>query len=706
MSGGGAGLLSVKKRDPSDRVVALAGNPNVGKSTIFNRLTGMHQHTGNWPGKTVVNAQGYCRWEDQGYCLVDVPGCYSLLAHSAEEEHARNFICFGGAEGVMVVCDATCLERNLNLTLQILEVTPKVVVAVNLMDEARAKGVKVDLEKLSGLLEAPVVGTAARQGEGIGQLMEGLEEALVNPPLREPAVVYPRYIEEALERLIPTVEEVCVRKGVSPRWAALRLLEGESAILAELSRHLGQDLLHDPVVREALDTARRNLAIGGHGPQAVRDAMASAIVAKANRLAEMVTQRDEERAHRLDRRLDKVFTSRVTGFPIMLLMLLGVFWLTIVGANVPSECLSRWLFALEEWMAAGLLDMGAPELLIDLLIHGGYKVMAWVVSVMLPPMAIFFPLFTLLEDFGYLPRVAFNLDRCFQGCKASGKQALTMCMGFGCNAAGVTGCRIIDSPRERLIAILTNAFVPCNGRFPSMITVISLFLVGGLTGVWGSLAGAAILVGVILLGVGMTLVTSRVLSGTVLKGIPSSFALELPPYRRPQVGKVIVRSVVDRTLKVLGRAIIAAAPAGVLIWICANISVGGGTILSHITGALDPLGRALGMDGVILAAFVLGLPANEIVVPIIVMAYLAQGSLMELQGAALYEVLAANGWTWVTGVCVILFSLFHWPCATTCMTIKKETGSWKWTAVAVLAPTVCGGAVCVFVNLLARCFGW
>lgn len=698
-------LLEVKKRAPTDRVVALAGNPNVGKSTIFNALTGMRQHTGNWPGKTVSNAQGYFTWNGQGYCLVDVPGSYSLLAHSAEEEVARDFICFGGAEAVIVVCDATCLERNLNLALQILEVTSKVVVAVNLMDEARGKGLEVDLDLLAQRLGVPVVGLAARQGEGLDRLMAALETVCTGQESDTPPVAYPDYIEEALARLEPALAEPCAAKGLSPRWAALRLLEGEGTILAGMAEFLGQDVARSAGMEKALDKVFRGWAIRGVGREGAAEAMATAVVKRGETLARDVVRGDEERSQRLDRRLDCLFTSKATGFPIMLLLLLGIFWLTIVGANYPSALLSKGFFALEDWLAGTFGALGVPEVVINALVHGGYKVMAWVVAVMLPPMAIFFPIFTLLEDFGYLPRVAFNLDRCFQACRACGKQALTMCMGFGCNAAGVTGCRIIDSPRERLIAILTNAFVPCNGRFPTMISVISLFLLGGAAGFGGSLLGAGILVGVILLGIGMTLLVSRLLSATVLKGVPSSFTLELPPYRRPQVGKVIVRSVVDRTLKVLGRAVVAAAPAGVLIWLCANVSVGGATILAHITGFLDPLGRAMGMDGVILTAFVLGLPANEIVVPIIIMAYLAQGSLLELEGAALYTLLAANGWTWHTAVSVVLFSLLHWPCATTCLTIHKETGSLKWTALAMAVPTLCGVAVCLLLNLLVLCLG-
>ncbi len=688
----------------ADRVIALAGNPNVGKSTIFNALTGLRQHTGNWPGKTVANARGSFTHRGQDYALVDVPGCYSLLAHSAEEEVARDFLCFGGHDAVLVVCDATCLERNLNLTLQILEATDRVVVAVNLMDEARRKGLEVDLPLLSERLGVPVIGTAARGGEGLPELLDALAETCGQQRVQAPAVDYPDYIEEAVARLEPCLDELCKASGLATRWVALRLLEGEGTILRGVNAHLGLDLARQPKVEAALDKIFRAWAVRGIGREAASQAIAAAVVAQGETLCQDVVRRDESRADRLDRRLDRLFTSRWTGFPIMLLLLLGVFWLTIVGANYPSAALSSWLFGLEDILANTFIAIGIPGVVIDMVIHGGYKVMAWVVAVMLPPMAIFFPLFTLLEDFGYLPRVAFNLDRCFQACKACGKQALTMCMGIGCNAAGVTGCRIIDSPRERLIAILTNTFMPCNGRYPTMISIIALFLAVG-SGA-STLVGAFILVGVIVLGVGMTLLVSRLLSATVLKGVPSSFTLELPPYRRPQVGKVIVRSVVDRTLKVLGRAVAAAAPAGVLIWLCANVTVGGATILTHITGLLDPLGRALGMDGVILTAFILGLPANEIVVPIMAMAYLAQGSLMELEGGALLAVFTANGWSWTTAVSVVLFSLLHWPCATTCLTIKKETGSWRWTALAVAIPTACGVAVCGGFHLLCLALGW
>ena len=387
----------------------------------------------------------------------------------------------------------------------------------------------------------------------------------------------------------------------------------------------------------------------------------------------------------------------------MLFMLLIIFWLTIAGSNYPSQLLSAFLFQTEEWIYNGLSYIGCPVFILEMAVHGLYRMLIWVVSVMLPPMAIFFPLFTLLEDLGYLPRVAFNLDKCFKKCSACGKQALTMCMGFGCNAAGVVGCRIIDSPRERLIAMITNNFVPCNGRFPTLISIISMFVITAAAGFWQSAGSAVVLLGVIMLGIFMTFLVSKLLSVTVLKGVPSSFTLELPPYRKPQIGKVLIRSIFDRTLFVLGRAAAVAAPAGLIIWLMANVTVGGNTLLAICCGALDPFGRAIGMDGVIIMAFILGFPANETVIPIMLMAYLSGGSLMEAASLSeLRQVLVSNGWTYVTAINVMLFSLMHWPCSTTLMTIKKESGSMKWTLAAAAIPTVMGIGLCFLVTLTAK----
>ena len=666
----------------------------------------MKQHTGNWPGKTVSNAKGTCIRGDQSFHLIDLPGCYSLLAHSEEEEVARNYICFENPDAVVVVCDATCLERNLNLVLQIMEAAKRVVVCVNLMDEAGKKKIHVDLDNMSQILETPVIGITARANKGLDQIFVCLRK-LINQreECRHLTVIYPEAIEHAIESLMPAVAEH-VGKERNIRWIAARLLDADESLLTSMKQEYGS-FIEDESFQKLMRKEREQLAKEGYTEELLKDAIVSAFVQKAEQIVrETVCYQNNEYAAK-DRKLDRIFTSPMTGFPIMFLMLLVVFWITISGANFPSQLLSKGLF----WLESRMLDFAVwaqlPPAFYEPVIFGIYRVLAWVISVMLPPMAIFFPLFTLLEDFGYLPRIAYNLDHCFKKCCACGKQALTMCMGFGCNAAGVTGCRIIDSPRERLIAIITNNFVPCNGRFPTIISIISMFLIGGASGLFSSFLSAALLAGVIVLGILMTFVVSKILSKTILKGMPSSFALELPPYRRPQVGKVIIRSIMDRTLFVLGRAVVIAAPAGLLIWLLANITVGDLTLLAHCADVLDPLGRLLGMDGVILLAFILGMPANEIVIPVMLMVYLARGSLTEVENLnTMKHILQDNGWTWVTAGSMILFSLMHWPCGTTCLTIKKETQSVKWMLVSILVPTAVGAVVCFLFTEAARGLGF
>ena len=680
-------VLHIERPRPGDKIIALAGNPNVGKSTIFNNLTGMKQHTGNWPGKTVSNARGYCRSEKRGYVLVDVPGAYSLTAASPEEELARDFICYGGADAVLLVCDGGCLERNMKLLLQVMETGKPVLLCVNLLDEAESRGIHIDLKALEGQLGVPVIGTVGRDKGSRGWLLAALDALFDRLAEQKPyAVEYPAPVEEAVAALALLISK---GEGLARRFTALRLLEGEQS----MEERAG------PALLAAARQQRQKLEEQGLDEERLHDILAAALVGAGERICARAVENAGSGYGSRDRRIDGIVTSRRWGYPLMVALLALIFFLTISGANVPSQWLSKGLFWVEDALAALLLKLETPAWLRGLLVDGAFRTLAWVTSVMLPPMAIFFPLFTLMEDSGYLPRIAYNLDRPFCRCGSCGRQALTMAMGFGCNAAGVVGCRIIHSPRERLLAILTNSLVPCNGRFPTLIALITMFFMAG-----SSALGAALgLTGLILLAVGLTLLTTKLLSVTLLKGEVSAFVLELPPYRRPELGKVIVRSILDRTLFVLGRAAAVAAPAGALLWLLANVKVGGAPLLMALAGALDPLGRLLGMDGVILLAFLLGFPANEIVLPIAVMIYSMGGSLTELgELSGLRPLLAENGWTAVTALCVMLFSLCHWPCSTTLLTIKKETGSAKWTALSALLPTALGALLCMAVNGLAR----
>ena len=591
------------------KTIALAGNPNVGKSTIFNFLTGLNQHTGNWPGKTVTTASGTFTYKDTEFTVIDLPGAYSLCSDSPDEKAAADYIASGEADIILIIADASCLERNLLLVRDILCVSDNIVLCVNLMDEAEKKGIRVDIKRLSDILGIPVTASSARSGEGIPELLQMLYD-------------------------------------YTPCLSITSGLPDTSCIYSQC-----------------------------------------------------VNLRSSE-PHITDRKIDRIVTSKLLGFPIMIMMLIIIFWLTMSGANYPSAALSSLFAWTGEKIRYFLNCISLSPAIVSLIMDGIYTTLTWVIPVMLPPMAIFFPLFTILEDSGYLPRIAFNLDNAFKSCGAHGKQALTMCMGFGCNACGVTGCRIIESPRERLIAVLTNCFVPCNGRFPALITLILIFLAPAF-GAFSSVMAGVILTFFIISGIIVTLLVSRILSKTLLKGIPSSFVLELPPYRRPQFRSIIIRSLLDRTLFVLGRAVVVAAPAGAIIWLTANIEAGDTSILNHMTAFLEPFGRAIGVDGVIITAFILGFPANEIVIPVMLMCYMSTGTLTDYTSLSqLHETLSGCGWTIQTAFCVLTLCMFHFPCGTTCLTIKKETGSLRWTALAFIIPTVTGICLCFLLNTL------
>lgn len=618
-----------------DYLMALAGNPNTGKSTVFNALTGLRQHTGNWPGKTTARAEGSYTEGALRYKVVDLPGTYSLDAANNDERITAEFIREARPDVCVVVMDATAVERNLLLLLQVCALTQKVVVALNLVDEARATGVEVDADGLQRALGVPVVPMAARWGKGLPEL----------------------------------------------RVTAARVAADES-----LSAWTGAEL---PPTETLYD--------------------------RANALVATHVRHVAPKAHiRWREGLDWLLTSPWTAYPLMALVLATVLWLTIQGANVPSSMLASLLVDTLHPLLHSAASTVLPGWLTGLLVDGCYLAAAWVISVMLPPMAIFFPLFTLLEDLGYLPRVAFNLDGVLSRCGAHGKQSLTMAMGFGCNAAGVVATRIIESPRERLVAILTNNFALCNGRWPTQILVATVFIGAAVPAAWSGIAATGAVMAIALLGVALTFGSSWLLSRTLLKGEPSSFTLEIPPLRRPKVMQVLYTSLIDRTLFVLWRAVVFAVPAGAVIWGVSNTDIGSHSLAWWTIEGLDPIAWYLGLNGVILLAYIVAIPANEIVIPTVLMltvmmtGYPVDGSagagvMFETdQTSSLRELLDAGGWTTLTAICLMLFSLCHNPCSTTLYTIYKETGSKKWTAWAAILPLAAGVVICTMVAMTWR----
>lgn len=671
--------------------VVLMGNPNVGKSTVFNEITLSHQHTGNWTGKTVGSCVGKYKYKFTEYELVDLPGTYSLLSSSEEERVARDYLCFEDYDCVVCVVDATNLERNLNLVFQVCELTDNAVLLLNLCDEARKKNIEIDTKALSDYIGIPVVQSTARSGKGINELLEVIHLISNKTMVTDCATLY---YSNAVENAVKCVEKSLkstIDTNKKLRFFALRLLENNESFNASFKANYGSDILQRGSIRAAILSAQKNFS----DTCDLSKIITTALYENAGMVSSSTVKKMPSKKEKFEKRLDSILLGKYTSIPVMLLLLGLVLWITIAFSNYPSQLLKGLFDSFEIWLEGALLRVGVSQTAISLLVNGILRVLLWVVAVMLPPMAIFFPLFALLEDFGILPRIAFNLDGVFEKCGACGKQALTTCMGYGCNAVGVTGARIIDSPRERLVAIITNSLSPCNGRFPLLIAIISMFFCDG------SFYSACILLCLISFSMLMTFACSKLLTSTLLKGVSSSFILELPPYRKPKVLRLLGDTVREKILFVLARAVVVAAPAGLIIWIMGNINIGDTSILLRAAQFLEPFGQFLGLDGVIVLAFILGFPANEIVLPIALMAYLSAGELGDYSSLAdLKMILVDNGWTGSTALCTCVFSMFHFPCSTTLLTIFRETKSIKWSAVSILVPLLAGVVCCAVINLI------
>lgn len=662
-----------------DKLILLSGNPNVGKTSIFRLLTGIHHQIKNLTGKSISAQMGRIK-NNKEYVIVDLPGIYSLLGSTDEEILVRDTILFDNTHKNIIVIDSCFLEKNLNLVFQILEMNKNVLLCLNFIDELNNKKIEINTEKLSELLDVPVIMCSAKNNIGINDLIKSFD-------IEKNSSYFLNYggkIESLLNDFIPLIGLDAIY-DINKRFVALKLLEGDKSIVKSIYSRYGIDILSKEV-NEFL----RNINF-----EEIRKEVAIIINNECKTVASKTIKYLNQDINENSKKIDKIITSKKWGIILSLLSFFLVFYLTIVLSNYPSRFLNIFFNFIENKLYDIFIYLKVTKYIYEPLIFGIFRIIGKIISTMLPPMAIFFTLFSLGEESGLLPRIVFNCDKIFKCCKSHGKQALTMCMGFCCNAYGVIGSKVIDSPRDKLVAILTNNFIPCSGRISLLISIISIFFIKETNNFYISL----ILVGFILFGIFISLFITKILATTVLKNINSHFTLELPPYRKPNIKSVIYRSFIDKTLFILIKAIKVSLPAGIIIWLFANININEISLLNHISHFLNPFAELLGLDGFILFAFILALPANEIVLVIILMGYLSSGIMITIPTniTELKEILVNNGWDTIKALNVCLFSIMNCPCLTTFLTIKKEVGV-KWSILAFLISLITCTLILLLIN--------
>lgn len=652
--------------------ILLCGNPNVGKSSIYNILTHSHEHTGNWTGKTVELSTKKIVGTD--YYLVDLPGIYSLSSLSEEENIAKMTMLFSDYKSIIYVVDATQIEKNLNLLFQILQINKNIILCINMIDELENKNIKLDTNILSNILGIKVIKFSTYKNIGYNELIEAIKE--------DNYCEYNYYYNEEIEKHINNISSY-LPVGFNNRYMSISVLNKDEYLVKYVKERYGINLENNDVKNYIMNINSEEIS--------------DQISIKINTLSRIVTnevfKKSGENSISL---LDKIFSNKIYSIIMMTFIMFLIFLITITLANYPSDLLGELFNKFEYFIYKLCLNFNIPKVIYEPILFGVYRVVTFIISVMFPPLVIFFIMWTYAEESGILPRIAFNFDKICSYSNCHGKQCLTMCSGFGCNACAVVGARIMDNKRDRIIAILTNSFIPCNGRFPMIIAIITMFLVNSNNKILVSIY----LCGFVILAMIISFLISFILSKTILKGYPSFFVLELPEYKKVKLSKILKTSIVYKSLSILKKAILVSIPAGLIIWLLTNININNMSVFLIISNFLDKFAKIIGLDGNILLSFILALPANEIVLPIIIMGYLGNSNISLISDyIGIKSILLNNGWTVNTAICTILFSLMHFPCGTTLSTIKSEIG-YKWAFYSFIIPLITGIVFLLIYNFI------